>query len=80
MKKYLIYVLYSDSHKQLYIGHTNDLKRRFKQHNKGKVSSTKPYRPYRIIYSEEAVSKTIAVKREKVLKLTKGRQFLKQFI
>ena len=80
MKKFIIYVLYSDSYKQLYIGHTNNLKRRFEQHNKGRVNSTKPYRPYRIIYHEETNSKAEAVKREKELKLTEGRRFLKQFI
>ena len=80
MKKYIVYVLYSDSHNQLYIGHTNNLKRRFEQHNKGRVNSTKPYRPYRINYHEETDSKAKAVKREKELKFTEGRRFLRQFI
>jgi putative endonuclease len=80
MKKFFIYALYSEKYKQFYIGHTDDLKRRFEQHNKGRVNSTKPYRPYKIIYFEEVDTKAEAVKREKELKLTKGRRFLKQFI
>jgi putative endonuclease len=46
----------------------------------GRVNSTKPYRPYRIIYNEETDSKAEAVKREKELKLTEGRRFLRKFI
>jgi len=80
MKKFFIYVLYSETYKQLYIGHTDNLKRRFEQHNKGRVNSTKPFRPYKMIYFEETDSKAEAVKREKELKLTKGRRYLKQFI
>jgi predicted GIY-YIG superfamily endonuclease len=37
-------------------------------------------RPYRIIYNEETDSKAEAVKREKELKLTEGRRFLRKFI
>ena len=80
MKKFFVYVLYSDSHKQLYIGHTDNLERRFEQHNKGRVNSTRPYRPYRLIYTEETDSMVKAIRREKELKLTDGRRFLKKFI
>ena len=80
IKRFFIYVLFSEMHKQLYIGQTNNLERRFEQHNQGRVNSTKPYRPYKLIYFEQVDSKTKAIKREKELKLTGGRRFLKQFI
>jgi len=35
-----------------YKGSTNDLRRRFKEHNDKKVPSTKPYHPFRIAYYE----------------------------
>jgi len=80
MKKFYAYALYSDSYKRLYIGHSNDLQRRFDQHNKGRVNSTKPYIPYRLIHFEELKSKSSAVKREKKLKSSTGRRFLRSFI
>ena len=48
-----VYVLYSDRTCKRYIGHTNDLKRRLKEHNVGRVRSTKAGRPWRIIAHKE---------------------------
>jgi putative endonuclease len=78
--KYYAYVLYSDKNVSFYIGSTNDLGKRFFQHNKGKVASTRPFRPYRLIYVEEFATKADALKREKSLKSSVGRRYLKQFI
>ena len=35
-----------------YKGSTNDLKRRFMQHESKEVSSTRPYHPLRLVYYE----------------------------
>jgi putative endonuclease len=80
VSKFYVYCLYSDSHKKIYIGQTNNLDRRLKQHELGKVESTKSYRPYRLIYFEEYVDRNSAVKREKELKGSRGRRFLRGFI
>ncbi|MCX6161586.1 MAG: GIY-YIG nuclease family protein [Ignavibacteriae bacterium] len=80
MDKFVTYVLYSDKHKRLYIGHSDNLDRRILQHNGGKVISTKPFVPYRLIYSEQFDNRSDAIIREKELKKTKGRRFLKGFI
>ena len=79
-EKYYTYVLYSDSSKQLYIGQTKDIERRLKQHNKGKVESTKPYIPYKLVYYEELNTKEEAIKREKDLKQANGRRFIKRVL
>lgn len=79
-KKFFTYVLYSEVRNRLYIGQTEDLPRRIEQHNTGKVSSTKPYRPYKLIYFEESDSRIKAMKREKDLKTSKGRVFVKTLI
>lgn len=50
--------------KYFYKGSTNNLRRRLQQHNNGEVISTKPYRPYRIVYIEGYLSKSAAIKRE----------------
>ncbi len=37
----------------IYVGSTNSLDTRLREHNAGKVTSTKAYRPLEIIYTEE---------------------------
>lgn len=79
-KKFFVYCLFSEKHNRLYIGQTDNIERRFSEHCKGRVLSTKAYLPYRLIYTEALVTKSDAVKREKELKLSQGRRFLKSFI
>ncbi len=59
------------------MGYTSDLRKRFIEHNTGKVKSTKAYKPYLLVYYEAFVNKTDALKREIELK-TKGQQ--KEFL
>ncbi len=66
---YYVYILKSLKDKNLYIGSTNDLKRRLKQHNEGQVFSTKTRVPFEIIYYEAYKAEGDARKREKNLKL-----------
>jgi putative endonuclease len=47
-----------------YKGSTINLKRRFLEHNKGKVESTKSKYPWRLVYYEAYVSEKAARKRE----------------
>ncbi len=78
--KFFVYCLYSDTFDRIYIGQTDNIERRFKQHSSGYVLSTKKFLPYRIIYSEEVPDRASAFRREKELKVTKGRKFLRTFI
>jgi putative endonuclease len=79
-EKYYTYVLFSDKFLRLYIGQTDNLKRRLKQHLNGKVNSTQRYLPYRLIYFEMFESRSDAVRREKELKKTSGRKFVSKYI
>ena len=63
-----IYVLKSVKLGELYIGQTNDLKRRFVEHNEGKNISTKHKTPFKLVYYEAYQSRSDAVYREKQLK------------
>ena len=69
---YFIYVLKSCVSKRFYIGCTSDLQKRLLSHNQGKTKSTKPYKPWELVYSEKFESKTEAFKREWHLKHPKG--------
>ncbi|OGY54693.1 MAG: excinuclease ABC subunit C [Candidatus Buchananbacteria bacterium RIFCSPLOWO2_01_FULL_46_12] len=74
---YYTYVLQSSKDKKFYIGFTNNLRNRFKEHNSGKQLSTKGRRPFTIIYCEACVDRSDAIKREKYFKTGFGRRFLK---
>jgi putative endonuclease len=53
---------------QLYIGFTNNLRKRVIAHNKGKVFTTNKYSPANLIYYEGYLSKKDARRREPMLK------------
>jgi len=63
------YVLKSKKDHQLYIGSTNNLRKRFKEHNDSKVFSTTARRSFEIVYYEAYKSEKDERKREASLKL-----------
>jgi putative endonuclease len=65
---YYTYVLLSEKDNAFYIGVTKDLKRRFQQHQNGKVPSTTKRRPLKIIYYEACLNEIDARKREEYFK------------
>lgn len=71
------YVLLSLKDNKCYIGHTNDLKKRLVDHNKGLVISTKSRRPFKLVYYEACLELEKAIKREKYFKSGFGRRYLK---
>jgi putative endonuclease len=73
---FYVYLLRSIVNKDVYVGYTTNLKTRFKQHNLGKVKSTKPHKPWTLIYYEAYKGKLDATKREKELKLHAGKNEL----
>jgi len=71
------YVLYSPIFKKFYKGQTEDLNIRLKQHNSGRVKSTKAYTPWEIVHYEEYEQRKEALQRERYFKTAAGRRFLK---
>ena len=74
------YVLRSKKDSKLYIGSTDDLKRRTKQHDNGQVRSTKHRRPFELVYYEAIPTKRRALEREHYFKTTWGKHFIKKQI
>ena len=66
---FFVYILKSQIDENLYIGSTNNLDRRLKEHNSGEVPSTKGRMPFEVIYYEAYKSEKDARHREKNLKL-----------
>ena len=77
---YYVYILKSKKDGQFYAGYTADLKRRFELHNKGKVESTKYRRPLELVYYEVCLNKEDALHREKYLKTTYGKRYIRSRI
>lgn len=72
-----VYVLQSTKDKFLYTGCTTDLKKRFASHNKGQVPATVGRQPFTLIYYEACISKYDAFRREKYLKTTYGKRYIR---
>jgi len=65
----------------VYIGQTRDLTQRWAQHLKGRGARwTRKYKPLRLFYSEECKSYVASRKRERELKKSSGRKFLKELL
>ena len=77
---YYTYVLKSIADGKLYIGYTTNLKKRFKEHNKGDVPSTKPRKPFELVFYESFKNKKDAKRREQYFKTTKGKSSLYQIL
>lgn len=69
---YYVYVLKSKKDKKFYIGLTNNLRKRFFEHNQGLSRSTEYRRPLTLIYYEAYFSQKDAQIREKRLKKFKN--------
>lgn len=65
---FYLYILKSKKDNNLYIGSTNNLRRRLKEHNDGKVLSTKSRVPFELVYYEAYKSEKDARLRESRLK------------
>ena len=74
---YYVYFILSLKNDDLYIGYTEDPRERFKQHNDGKVKSTKSLRPWVLVGYEAYRDKEDATKREYFLKTGQQREMLK---
>jgi len=79
--KYFVYILQNPKGK-LYIGQTNNLKRRLEEHNNPhyiKSYYTKRIKgPWKLIYNEEYKTRSESVLREKYLKSGTGRRWIKR--
>ncbi len=73
---FIVYVLRSIVDHKRYIGYTNNLERRLKEHNSGHTKSTKLRAPFVVSYEETVSSVIEARAREKYFKTSAGRRFL----
>jgi len=75
---YFVYILRSLKNNDIYVGSAEDIAKRFDLHNKGRVKSTKAYRPWELLNKEEFNSRGDAVRRERFLKTGQQKEILKR--
>ncbi|MBI4303503.1 MAG: GIY-YIG nuclease family protein [Chloroflexi bacterium] len=75
-----VYVLRSSRDNNLYIGSTNDIRRRLSEHNSGKVDSTKNRMPFSLEAYFAVRDQPKAVELEQYLKTGSGRAVLQKRI
>jgi putative endonuclease len=74
-----VYVLLSEKDGSTYVGMALDAHKRLREHNAGKNRYTKGHLPWKIIYTEIHPDWTIARVREKYLKSSAGKNWLRKY-
>jgi putative endonuclease len=77
---FYLYVLKNEKDDRFYIGSTNNLKRRIKEHLSGKTRTTRVLKTNKLVYSEEYRTEKEARNREKKLKSYKSKKYIKWLI
>lgn len=75
-----VYILQSGKDGKLYIGCTNDLQKRVREHNSGDVRATKARVPLEVIHYEAFTNKSDAFAREQWLKTGWGRAQIQKML
>ena len=75
---YFVYFLRSEKDGTTYVGMAKDVQVRLEEHNRGKSKFTRAHMPYKLIYQEGPYETAEARKREKYLKSTAGKNFLRK--
>lgn len=78
--QYFVYVIQSNKDNRLYVGLSKNPYTRLKDHNLGRVFSTKGFKPWKIVYTEKIKDRKSARHREKYLKSGIGKEFLKSIV
>jgi len=77
---YHFYIIYSAKLDQYYIGHTSQLSERIKKHNTNHKGFTGRANDWKIVYSEEYISKSLAYAREREVKTWKSRERIEKLL
>ena len=76
---FTVYAISSLKRNYIYVGLTSNLEKRVERHNAGREKTTKPYLPFKLIYTEVQPDRKSARKREKYWKSGIGKEKLRQF-
>ena len=77
---YFVYIIQSDLDQSYYIGFSENIENRLKEHNLGSTNYTSKKRPWSLVYFERFENKSDALKREIFLKKQKNKKFYQKLI
>ena len=79
---FYVYAIYNKHANKIYIGQTENVDHRLKEHNEHKYNGyTSRFQGlWELIYKESVATRSEALKREKQLKSFRGREFIKKHI
>jgi len=75
---FFVYVISSINRNYIYVGLTSNVEERLKRHNLGYEQTTKPYKPFVLLYMETCEDRIIARNREKYWKSGVGKEKLRK--
>jgi len=74
---FYVYAISSINKNYIYVGLTGNLEKRFYQHNTGKEKTTKPYLPFKLLFTQKFNTRKEARVAEKKYKSGYGKEFLR---
>ncbi|MBA4241786.1 MAG: endonuclease [Sphingobacteriaceae bacterium] len=74
---FYVYVISSINRNYIYVGLTSNIEERLKRHNLGYEQTTKPYKPFILLYTEACEDRIVARNREKYWKSGVGKEKLR---
>ncbi len=77
---YYVYILQSTVSSGYYVGHTDDVSRRLKEHNLGMTKYTRLARPWKVMYMEPYATRSAVMRREKEIKEMKSKRYIEKLI
>jgi len=75
-----LYILQSEVNQRYYIGSTDNLERRLKEHNEGKSTYTKVTKPFQLVFSTQYPTLSDARRIEYKLKRAKSKIIIEKII
>ncbi|CAN5505937.1 MAG: GIY-YIG nuclease family protein [Bacteroidia bacterium] len=74
--EYKVYIIYSSHLDKYYVGHTDNIDRRLKEHNTGQTRYTSTGDAWILKHTEPFATRADAMKREREIKARKSRKYI----
>lgn len=77
---FTVYAIKSIENDYIYVGLTSNLEERLRRHNNGYERTTKPFRPFKLLYCETLENRVLARQRLKYFKSGVGKKLLRDLL
>ena len=74
------YILQSLANGSYYVGQTKEIESRIVKHNRGEVLSTRPHKPWKLVYTAKFGTRREAIRWEREVKSHKSRFYIEKLI